>query len=75
MSKKKQTWVSPSDNGWKVQHEESKKPTKIFKTQKEAIDYWRNLSKNMETEFIVQWKKWQIRIKDSHWNDFPNIPW
>lgn len=73
MSKKQQTWVSPSEKWWKVQHEESERATKIFSTQKEAIDYWRNLSKNMKTEFIVQWKGGQIRIKDSHGNDSPNI--
>lgn len=75
MSKKKQTWVSPSDKGWKVQHEDAIKATKIFETQKEAIDYGRQLSKNMGTEFIVQWKGGKIRIKDSHWNDSQNIPW
>lgn len=75
MSKKKQTWVSPRWEDWIVQHEDSGKATRVFDTQKEAIDYWRWLSKNMETEFIVQSKKWTIRIKDSHGSDSENIPW
>ena len=75
MAVKKQTWVSPKWNQWEVKHENAKRSVKVFDTQKEAIDFWRALSKKQETEFIVQKENWEIRIKDSHWNDPKNIKW
>jgi len=56
MVSKKQTWVSPRDNEWIVHHEKSERVTRVFDTQKEAIEYGRNLSRKMETEFNVQRK-------------------
>lgn len=75
MATKKQTWVSPRWNDWIVQHENSQRASRVFDTQKEAIEYWRNLSQNMKTEFHVQRKDGTVRIKDSHWNDPYDIIW
>lgn len=61
--------IVPNGNLWQVKRENSDKATKNFATQKEAIDYGRNIAKNQESELVIHDKKGRIRDKDSYGND------
>lgn len=61
--------IVPNGNIWQVKRENSDKATKNFATQKEAIDYGRNIAKNQESELVIHDKKGRIRDKDSYGND------
>ncbi len=64
--------VLPSKDGWKVQKSNSKKASKVFDNQKEAINYARQIAINQQTELSIHGKNGQIREKNSYGNDsFP----
>jgi len=64
--------VVPNNKKWAVKGEGNSKPTKIFDTQKEAIEYGKEIAKNQESELVIHRKNGQIRDKDSYGNDpFP----
>lgn len=69
MSKKKNQHVVPHDKGWAVKGEGNKKPTKVTKTQKEAIEIAKEIAKNKGGEVVIYSKKGQIRDKDSYGHD------
>lgn len=66
---KQNQWVSPHKDGWVVQKGGSSKPTKVFDTQKQAIEYGKSVAKNQKTELIIQGRNGRIRSKDSYGND------
>lgn len=72
---KNQHITKNQDWNWWVKWEKNSKYTKLFDTQKEAIEYWREIAKNQKSELVVHWKDWKIREKDSFGNDPRNIPW
>ncbi|MDT2466917.1 DUF2188 domain-containing protein, partial [Enterococcus avium] len=45
------------------------KDTKTFDKKSDAVEYGKNISKNQQSEFIVQKKNGQIQSKDSFGND------
>ena len=61
--------VVPHRNNWAVKCEGSKKVTKITKTQKDAIDFAREIAKNQQSELVIHRKNGKIRDKDSFGND------
>ncbi len=64
--------VVPSKEGWKVKKANSKKSTKIFSTQKEAVTYAREIAINQQTELLLHGTNGQIRGKNSYGKDsFP----
>lgn len=65
----KNQWVSPRSDGWAVHGEGNKRDTKHFKTQKDAVNYARNIAINERSEVITQGRNGQIRSKDSYGND------
>lgn len=65
----KNQWVSPRDGKWAVHGEGNSKDTKIFDKKLDAVEYGKNISKNQQSEFIVQKKNGQIQSKDSFGND------
>lgn len=65
----KNQWVSPRDGKWAVHGEGNSKDTKIFDKKSDAVEYGKNISKNQQSEFIVQKKNGQIQSKDSFGND------
>lgn len=65
----KNQWVTHKDDKWNVQGEGNARPTKIFDTQKDAIDYAKDIAKNQKSELIIQGKDNLIRSKDSYGND------
>jgi len=69
---KKNQHVVPHDGGWAVRGEGNSKVTKEFETQREAIDYGRQIARNQESELLIHGRNGQIRERDSHGNDdFP----
>lgn len=64
--------ITPKDGKWQVIGAGNSKATKIFNTQKEAIDYGKNIAINQQSELVIHNKQGRIRDKDSYGNDdFP----
>ena len=61
--------VTKSDTGWKVIGEGNQKATKIFKTQKDAIEYGKEIAINQKSELVIHGVDGKIRDKDSYGND------
>lgn len=61
--------ITPKDGQWQVKGAGNTKATKIFDTQKEAINYGRNIARNQEAELVIHRPNGQIRDKDSYGND------
>ena len=61
--------VVPNGNNWQVKAEKATKATKNFNTQREAIDYARDIAKNQKSELVIHGKDGRIRDKDSYGND------
>lgn len=58
--------VVPKDGNWAVRSTSSSRVTKTFNTQKEAIDYGKNIAKNKKTDLIVHSKEGRIRDRTSY---------
>ena len=64
--------VVPHSDGWAVRKSGADRVTEVFKTQQEAIDRARDISKNQETEMFTHGRDGRIRERDSFGNDpFP----
>lgn len=63
---------SPS-GGWAVKKGGSSKATKVYSTQKEAIERGREVAKTQKAEFYIHGRDGKIREKDSYGSD-PNPP-
>lgn len=61
--------VVPKNGKWQVERENSLKPTKIFDTQRDAIDYARNIAINQQSELVIHGCNGRIREKNSYGND------
>lgn len=60
------------DGGWQVKRENSPRATIRTKTQKEAIDFARSITRNQGTELFIHDRNGRIRERDSHGRDpFP----
>jgi len=73
MGKGKNQHVVKHPDGWAVKGAGNSKATKVTRTQKEAADVARNISKNQQSELLIHGRNGQIREKDSHGNDPRNI--
>lgn len=73
MSKGKNQHVVKHPEGWAVRGAGNEKVTKVTRTQQEAIDIAREISRNQESELFIHGRKGQIRERDSHGNDPRNI--
>lgn len=65
--------VVKNDEGWSVKGAGNSKATKIFRTQKEAIEFARDIAINQKSEVVIHGRDGKIRDKDSYGND-PNPP-
>ena len=65
--------VVPNNGKWGVRGEGNSKITKSFETQKDAINYAREIAKNQQSELVIHRPNGQIRDKDSYGND-PHPP-
>ncbi|WP_110969133.1 DUF2188 domain-containing protein [Pseudomonas huaxiensis] len=64
--------VVPHNGSWAVRGAGNSKVTKEFDTQRDAIDYARDIARNQESELLIHGRNGQIRERDSHGNDdFP----
>lgn len=61
--------VANFNGGWSVRREGSDRAQRVFNTQKEAIEYARNLSKKERNDLIVHSKNGRIQSKNSYGND------
>jgi len=61
--------VTPKGNQWQVKGAGNFKATKVFDTQKEAINYGRDIAKNQQSELVIHRQNGQIRDKVSYGND------
>lgn len=61
--------ITPHGNLWQVIGAGNQKATKIFNTQKEAIEFGRKIAQNQKTELFIHNQKGQIRDRDSYGND------
>lgn len=66
---KKNIEVSPHNDGWQVKKQGNQRASKVFETQKDAINYGRPIAREEKVEFIIKNKEGRIREKDSYSND------
>ena len=66
---KNQHVVPHKDGGWQVKGAGNSRATVRTKTQKEAIDIARKISRNQDSELVIHRQDGRIREKDSHGND------
>lgn len=59
--------------GWAVKGEGNTKATVVTKTQEQAIEKAREISRNQESELLIHGKDGKIRNRDSYGND-PHPP-
>ncbi|KAA0438636.1 MAG: DUF2188 domain-containing protein [Candidatus Thioglobus sp.] len=69
MIRKTQHVVKSPSGGWAVKRGGSSRVTKIYGTQKEAIERGRTLSKAQRAEFYIHGIDGKIREKDSYGKD------
>jgi len=65
--------TTPDGNGnWQVKKEGAKRTSGNFDTQKEAMDYGKELAKKTKGEHFIHGRDGRIRERDSYGNDpFP----
>ena len=62
--------IVPNKNGgWDVTRNNAARASGHFNSQKDAIKYGRQISKNQGTELIIHGRDGKIRRPDSHGND------
>lgn len=61
--------VVKKDDAWQVKGEGNEKATKNFETQREAINYAREIAKNQESEVVIHRPDGKIRDSDSYGKD------
>ncbi len=61
--------VVPHEGLWAVRGSNNSKVTKIFETQREAIETARDIAINQQSEVVIHRPNGQIRDKNSYGND------
>ena len=61
--------VIKHNDGWAVKGEGNSKATVVTRTQEQAIEKARNISRNQESELLIHGKNGKIRDRDSYGND------
>ena len=59
----------PNGDIWQIKSEHSKKATKNFLTQKDAISYAREIARKQQGELVIHGRDGKIRDKDSYGKD------
>jgi len=70
---RKNQHVVKNKGKWSVKGANNERATKNFDTQKEAIEFAREIAKNQKSELVIHGVDGKIRDKDSYGND-PNPP-
>ena len=64
--------VVPHPDGWAVKGEGNSRATRVYDTQREAIDHGRGIAERQHSELLIHNREGQIRDRDSHGKDpFP----
>lgn len=72
MTKGKNQHVVKHPDGWAIKGEGNEKATKVFETQKEAIEIATEIAKNEQAELLIHGCDGKIRDRNSYGNDpFP----
>lgn len=61
--------IVPNNGLWQVKRENALKATKTFRTQREAVEYGRQIALNQKSELVIHNRYGEIRDKDSFEND------
>ena len=61
--------MTKKDGEWRVIGEGNSRATKLFDTQKEAIEYGRKIAINQQAELVIHGVNGKIRDKDTYGND------
>ena len=61
----------PADGKWAARKSGSSRVSKTFTTQRDAIEFARDLAKKQKTELYIHGRDGKIRERDSYGND----PW
>ena len=57
------------DDNWQVKRENTTRASVVTRTQKEAIDIGRSISKNNKCELFIHGRDNRIRERDTHGHD------
>ena len=66
MTRKRNQHVVPTKDGWAVKGAGSPKATKLFGTQREAIDRGREIARNQRSELLIHGRDRRIREKNTY---------
>ncbi|SNS03309.1 hypothetical protein SAMN04488503_2457 [Humidesulfovibrio mexicanus] len=68
----KQTHIVPHQGGWASKDTGNDRASRVFDNKQDAVNWGREHSRNVESEFVIHNRNGQIGQKDSHGNDdFP----
>lgn len=66
---RKNVHVTPRPAGWATKSEGTSRASKVYSTQKQAIDAGRRQTQQNGGELVIHNRQGQIRDKDSHGKD------
>lgn len=66
---RKNQHVVPASAGWAIKSAGSKKATKVFSTQKDAIEAARGIAKRQGSELLIHGRDGKIREKNTYGSD------
>lgn len=73
MPKSKNQHVVPASRGWAVKTAGAEKATRVFETQREAIQAGREIAVNNKSELLIHGRDGRIREKNTYGRD-PHPP-
>ena len=69
MAKGRNQHVVPTKDGWAIKGAGSPKATKVFDTQKKAIQRGREIAKRQRSELLIHGRDGKIREKNTYGRD------
>ena len=69
MTKNRNQHIVPAKGGWAVKRARSPKATKVFSTQREAIERGREIARNQGSELLIHGRDGRIREKNTYGRD------
>lgn len=69
MTRERNQHVVPTTDGWAVRRAGSPKATKVFGTQREAIERGREIARNQRSELLIHGRDGRIREKNTYGRD------
>ena len=69
MTKKRNQHVVPTKGRWAVKGAGTSRATKVFDTQREAIERGREIARNQQSELLIHRRDGRIREKNTYGRD------